>query len=402
MKPIYLIVSVLIPFLAYSQCNRSEVVSNYNTTYLFSSVSVDELAWNGNVETCHSGSVSLSSLQKTLVRVNYFRGLVGLPQNITFNNELNAKCQEAALMMHANNSLNHYPPENWSCWTADGYDAASHSNLAMGTHSSSSITAYMRDNGSGNYAVGHRRWILYSRASEFGSGSTSNYNALYVISTNVTAPDDLSFIAYPSPGFFPQPLVFDRWSFSIPGADFSSAVVQMQTQSGLPITLSIEELANGYGDNTIVWVPELSLTSSGDETVTVNISNVGNATQSEYEYQVTVMNDLNGSELAHPPTCPENTIWSEALCTCVGESTESWNCTNNNCDMSSDGKGEFLSQQECQAVCGTSSSIDLFDKTDKTLLKIVNILGQETPFRYNTPLFYIYNDGLVEKKMISK
>ncbi|MEC8610583.1 MAG: hypothetical protein VXY06_02390, partial [Bacteroidota bacterium] len=90
------------------------------------------------------------------------------------------------------------------------------------------------------------------------------------------------------------------------------------------------------------------------------------------------------------------------LCTCVGESTESWNCTNNNCDMSSDGKGEFLSHQECQAVCGTSSSIDLFDKTDKTLLKIVNILGQETPFRYNTPLFYIYDDGLVEKKMINK
>ena len=109
MKPIYIIASVLIPFLAYSQCNRSEVVSNYNTTYLASSVSVDELAWNGNVETCQSGSVSLSSLQKTLDRVNYFRGLVGLPQNITFNNELNAKCQEAALMMHANNSLNHYP-----------------------------------------------------------------------------------------------------------------------------------------------------------------------------------------------------------------------------------------------------------------------------------------------------
>ena len=66
--------------------------------------------------------------------------------------------------------------------------------------------------------------------------------------------------------------------------------------------------------------------------------------------------------------------------------------------MSSDGKGEFFSLQECQAVCGTSSSIDLFDKTDKTLLKIVNILGQETPFRYNTPLFYIYDDGSVEKK----
>ena len=64
MKPIYIIASMLIPFLAYSQCNRSEVVSNYNTTYLASSVSVDELAWNGNVETCQSGSVACHLCKK--------------------------------------------------------------------------------------------------------------------------------------------------------------------------------------------------------------------------------------------------------------------------------------------------------------------------------------------------
>ena len=402
MKPIFFLVSILIPLLGFGQCDRSELVNNYNTTYLNSSVSTAELSWDGNAELCLSGSVSLSSNQKTLDRINYFRGLVGLPQNIVFDNLLNQKSQEAALMMHANNSLNHYPPNDWSCWSEDGYDAASHANLAMGTHSSSSITAYIRDNGAGNYAVGHRRWILYSRASEFGTGSTSNFNALYVIASTVPAPNDLSFIAYPSPGFFPASLVFDRWSFSIPGADFSNANILMEKANGETINLSIEEIANGYGDNTIVWVPELSLASSGDETITVNISNVGNATQSEYEYQVTVMNDFNGSELAHPPTCPENTTWDEALCVCVGESTESWSCTNNNCDMNSDGNGEFLSLQECQAVCGTPSSIDLFDKNDKTLLKIVNMLGEETPFRYNTPLFYIFQDGTVEKRMISQ
>ena len=36
----------------------------------------------------------------------------------------------------------------------------------------------------------------------------------------------------------------------------------------------------------------------------------------------------------------------------------------------------------------------------RTLIKIANILGQETPYRKNTPLFYIYNDGTVEKKII--
>ncbi len=38
--------------------------------------------------------------------------------------------------------------------------------------------------------------------------------------------------------------------------------------------------------------------------------------------------------------------------------------------------------------------------TSKTLIKITDVLGQETPYRRNTPLFYIYNDGTVKKKII--
>ena len=37
---------------------------------------------------------------------------------------------------------------------------------------------------------------------------------------------------------------------------------------------------------------------------------------------------------------------------------------------------------------------------NRTLIKIANILGQETLYRKNTTLFYIYNDGTVEKKII--
>ena len=38
--------------------------------------------------------------------------------------------------------------------------------------------------------------------------------------------------------------------------------------------------------------------------------------------------------------------------------------------------------------------------TPKQLIKIVDVLGRETPFKPNTPLLYIYNDGSVERKMI--
>ncbi|MFT4903311.1 MAG: hypothetical protein ACI84S_001018, partial [Thalassomonas sp.] len=38
--------------------------------------------------------------------------------------------------------------------------------------------------------------------------------------------------------------------------------------------------------------------------------------------------------------------------------------------------------------------------TDKTVIKVTDVLGQETPYRRNTPLFYIYDDGTVKKKII--
>ena len=40
------------------------------------------------------------------------------------------------------------------------------------------------------------------------------------------------------------------------------------------------------------------------------------------------------------------------------------------------------------------------NKTPKQLVKIVDVLGRKTPFKPNTPLLYIYNDGTVERKMI--
>jgi hypothetical protein len=47
----------------------------------------------------------------------------------------------------------------------------------------------------------------------------------------------------------------------------------------------------------------------------------------------------------------------------------------------------------------TSAIAELNGRTPK-LLRIVDILGKETTAKANTPLFYLYDDGTVEKKMI--
>ena len=48
--------------------------------------------------------------------------------------------------------------------------------------------------------------------------------------------------------------------------------------------------------------------------------------------------------------------------------------------------------------CGISS-IDDFDKKKKAI-KIIDIFGRETSSKANTPLFYIYNNGTVERRVI--
>jgi len=46
------------------------------------------------------------------------------------------------------------------------------------------------------------------------------------------------------------------------------------------------------------------------------------------------------------------------------------------------------------------SAINETTNTDRKLLRITDVLGQETPQRRNTPLFYIYDDGTVEKRIV--
>jgi hypothetical protein len=48
----------------------------------------------------------------------------------------------------------------------------------------------------------------------------------------------------------------------------------------------------------------------------------------------------------------------------------------------------------------TTTGIYDIANSKSNLVKITDVLGKETPYRRNTPLFYIYDDGKVEKKII--
>ena len=76
----------------------------------------------------------------------------------------------------------------------------------------------------------------------------------------------------------------------------------------------------------------------------------------------------------------------------VNYSTANWFLIDNQTSYSAD----------CNNDCSNTSSISELNNTPKQLIKIVDVLGRETPFKPNTPLLYIYNDGTVERKVVLK
>jgi hypothetical protein len=107
----------------------------------------------------------------------------------------------------------------------------------------------------------------------YGSGYPDT-NALRVFDSHMwdtRPPTRDNFVAWPPPGYVPRPVVFPRWSFSYPGANFSAASV-LVTSGGASVPVTKLPIANGYGENTLAW--EMSgLSGTSDKSYQVNILN---------------------------------------------------------------------------------------------------------------------------------
>jgi hypothetical protein len=247
--------------LAVNPASREEARNFINLIYQASEGVA--MGWTGNIVTGEPGTTTQPFRDAVALRINFFRAMAGVPADITLSDEYSRKDQQAALMMSANNFLSHAPPTNWVFYTAEGAEAAGKSNLALGSAGADAITGYIRDQSDNNSKVGHRRWLLYPQTKIMGSGDVPGgpvlfaANATWVVDSNYghARPDTREeFVSWPPPGFVPYPITFARWSFSYPGADFQSALVSM-TNNSVNVDLRKEDVGDGYGENTVVWVP---------------------------------------------------------------------------------------------------------------------------------------------------
>lgn len=310
--------------------SREQVRSFYNAVYL-SSDGVP-MQTTSDVSTCTPGTNSTAYKEAVLRRINWFRAFAGLPATVTLNAANSAKDQEAAVIMSVNNALSHFPDNSWSCFTANGANAASNSNIAIGNAGADAITAYIWDFGANNNIVGHRRWLLYPQTQVMGTGDVpmtngfKSANATWVFDGNYGGPRPATrtpYVAWPPAGYLPYQLAYPQWSFALTNANLANATVTMKS-NGVNVVVSLQPYATGYGENTLVWVPMgLDYTSqtaklpfSGTDTVyTVMVTNIQySSVVTGYTYTVTLFDpSVPGVDYA-PPTIsgPTNPVVGQA------------------------------------------------------------------------------------------
>ena len=79
----------------------------------------------------------------------------------------------------------------------------------------------------------------------------------------------------------------------------------------------------------------------------------------------------------------------------------SWDCISaGNCQDPGTGNGQYFSLSDCQAACLVNNISDTWSHNNRILERISNVLGESIEPIKNTLLFYIYNDGSVEKQVL--
>ncbi len=243
-------------------------------------------AWTAGPNTCDLGTLAPGAIADTVAYINLYRYLCGLSP-LADDPDLNESAQYCAVIQDQQNFLDHTPDPSVDCYTSEGANAASSSNLALGpTHPAPAIDLYIDD--SGVSSLGHRRWILNPSYGPAGIGHAGNAGCLYVFSwSNSGTPD---FVAWPNQGFTPISVIPSVWSFSSNNYTLNAGtvveVVRLSDTASLPVSLYVPP--TGYGQPAVAF------------------SANGWSAQAGETYEITI-SDTNGPMVVYqvkPVSCP--------------------------------------------------------------------------------------------------
>jgi hypothetical protein len=241
---------------------KKKAADDYRNSYVATeTTSPEQFGWTG--KNCKPGRLSHDAYVNAITRINYFRRLAGVNDHVVLDSGWCKLAQAAAVIMNANEKLEHHPGPGMKCYSADGKLGASTSNLSLivGKSISMIISTEIQDGSVSNNECGHRRWLLYSRSYKMGFGATPGAYAVKIFSSYDEDPKDTSsyhgtvpeYFGYPFRGFIPYQVVYPKWSFAVPGGDMSVAKVEVKAGEKLFSCAVVGRGKINYGDPTLVW-----------------------------------------------------------------------------------------------------------------------------------------------------
>lgn len=340
--------------------SRNDVVAFWHAVYQASEGYENRVGWTGNYSG-NNGQLSKDFVADVERRVNFFRAMCGVPAVARMNTNStvliqgadahkppastlkSSAAQAAALMLIRNYNpstgkdpaIDHNPPSSLTGWSEAAWNANANGNLAFGLFGPGAITEYMLEeavSGSAtsvwNTLVGHRRWIIYPKSSNFATGDQPGEsvnrpptNVLYISQKPgelITDPTP-GFVPYPPAGFVPAALNSRFWSLSHAGADFSSATVKMTDGKGNAVPVSHVQANVNYGDPALLW--EVSGATAArsvyeDTTYSVTVTGIsGSGIPASFGYEVTLIHPdriTSSQSLTGPanPVCNKTTSYT--------------------------------------------------------------------------------------------
>jgi hypothetical protein len=252
---------------------------------------LSEGTWSGDVASCNAGDLSADARANALRLVNLYRWLEQLPPVVTDPTK-DASDQACALMMRANNMISHMPDSTWTCYTADGANAAGSSNVSSGP-AVSSVDSYMIDPGNPT-TIGHRRWVLSNSLGPIGIGGTDRASCMWTL--NGTGKANKAWAAWPAPGMMPLAAITPArgmgvdstgWSVQSDTINLANAqVTVMMDGASQPVTVT--QLLANYGSKYAIRFNPMGWTTQAGKTYSVSISGVTPAIA--YDVQVVSCN----------------------------------------------------------------------------------------------------------------
>lgn len=175
-----------------------------------------------NVNSCDMGQLSEGAKSRALQITNYSRELHGLSP-LSYNYDYDNEVQAASLIMKANTTMSHTPSSSSQCYSDEGYNGSSSSDLYAGYRNNDpakEVVEWIDDssNASTVSAVGHRRWLLNPFGLYMSYGQIEGWSALKVFNFGDSASGtaNVDFIAFPYKRY---PYIFVNnktpWSFTV-------------------------------------------------------------------------------------------------------------------------------------------------------------------------------------------